>query len=278
MSFEANIKKHSDLVIYLRTEKNYQIPGMKYLFAFIWLLLLSFPPLHAAESPDTTPLRIAVTPNFPPMIYKENGKLVGAEVDFAEALGAELGRPIKLVEVSWEDQIPDLTDGRTDIIMSSMSITQPRSLRVSFSKPYLSVGQTVLVRREDANKYLLGFPVRPEGTIGVIKATTGDFLVQQEFSGTKRKQFKTPEDAANALIKKKIDLFVSDLPLVWWLASMHESDGLVSLQLFLTEERLGWAVRKSDSKLLDSVNAALDKLQKDGRASTILKHWLPLYK
>jgi len=212
------------------------------------------------------------------MIYKEGGKLVGVEADFAEAVGAELGRPVKLVEVAWEDQIPALTEGRTDIIMSSMSITQPRSLRVAFAKPYLAVGQMVLVRREDAKKYMLGFPARPEGTIGVLKATTGDFLVQQEFSASKRKEFKSPEDAATALVKKKIDLFVCDLPVIWWMAGMNESKGLMALQIFLTEEQLAWAVRKSDTKLLDSINAALEKLQKDGRAPKIIKHWLPLYK
>ena len=246
--------------------------------AFIWVLGLYLISAGAGSSSELETLRVGVTATFPPMIYKDGGKLVGVEADFAEALAGELRRPVKLVEVDWEDQIPALTDGKTDIIMSSMSITQPRSLRVAFAKPYLAVGQTVLVRREDANKYILGFPGKPEGTIGVLKATTGDFLVQQEFSRSKRKEFKSPEDAATALVKKRIDLFVSDLPVVWWMAGMNESKGLVALQIFLTEERLGWAVRKSDTKLLESVNAALEKLQKEGRAPAIIKHWLPLYK
>src|SRR5262249_54299516 len=163
-------------------------------------------------------------------------KLAGIEADFAKALGEELGRPIQFVEISWEDQIEALTGGKIDIIMSSMSITRPRTLRVAFARPYLAVGQATLVRREDANKYLLGFPIRPEGTIGVLKATTGDFLVQQEFSRNKRKDFKSPEDAARALRKKNIDLFISDSPVILWLASINEDQGLVSVPIYLTEE------------------------------------------
>jgi polar amino acid transport system substrate-binding protein len=247
---------------------------LKSVFA-ISLALFSF---SLGAAPDSTPLRVGVTADFPPMIYKDAGKLVGLEADFAKVIGEELGRPIKLVEVRWEDQITALADGKTDIIMSSMSMTRARQLRVSFSKPYLTVGQTVLVRREDANKYLLGFPASPKGTIGVLKSTTGDFLVQQEFPRNERKDYKSPQDAAKALLKKKIDLLVCDTPIAWWLASVNEVEGLVVVPVSLTEEQLAWAVRKSDPELLESVNRALEKLQKDGRAKEIIKRWLPLYK
>ena len=244
---------------------------------FVLCAVLAFVAPRDGWSAEPAALRVGVTPNFPPLIYKEAGKLVGVEVDFAKLLGEELGRTIQLVEVSWEDQIPALTEGRTDIIMSSMSNTRARQVRVAFARPYLTIGQTVLVRREDANKYLLGFPVRPEGTIGVLKATTGDFLVQQEFPRNKRKDYRTPEDAAKALLKKKVDLFISDSPVVLWLAGLYEAEGLVPVQINLSEEHLAWAVRKSDAALLESVNTALEKFQKDGRAAALVKRWIPLY-
>ena len=246
--------------------------------SLVWCLMLSLVAARGVAGPATEPLRVGVSASFPPMIYKERGKLVGVEADFARALGEELDRPIKLVEVKWEDQIPALVEGRTDIIMSSLSITRARQLRVAFTKPYLAVGQAVLVRREDANKYLLGFPSMPQGTIGVLKATTGDFLVQQEFSRSKRKEFKSPQEAAKALLKKKIDLFICDSPIVSWLAGMNEIEGLVPVSVLLSEEQLAWAVRKSDSELLESVNGALGRLQKSGRVSAIIKQWIPLYR
>ena len=246
-------------------------------FGFAILSLLSARAGSGAAT-DATPLRVGVTASFPPMIYREGGQLVGMEADFANALGEELGRSVKLVEINWEDQIPALVEGRTDIIMSSVSVTRARQLRVAFTKPYLAVGQAVLVRRADANKYLLGFPAMPQGTIGVLKATTGDFLVQQEFSRSKRKEFKSPQQAAKALGKKQIDLLICDSPIVSWLAGMNEIEGLVAVPILLSEEQLAWAVRKTDSELLQSVNRALEKLQKEGRATAIVKRWLPLYK
>jgi len=251
--------------------------NMIHRLALAGVLVLSLINTWGDQAAEPTPLRIGVTANFPPMIYKDGGKLVGVEVDFANALGKELGRPIKLVEVDWEDQIPALADGKTDIIMSGMSITLARQLRVEFSKPYMLVGQTVVVRREDATKFALGFPIEPQGSIGVLMATTGDFLVQQEFPHIKRKTYDSAEDAAKALTKKKIDMLICDSPTAWWLAGMNEVQGLVVMPIFLSREPLAWAVRKSDSDLLTSVNSALDKLQADGRATAIIKHWIPLY-
>jgi ABC-type amino acid transport substrate-binding protein len=142
----------------------------------------------------------------------------------------------------------------------------------------MDIGQVALVRREDASKYLLGIPIRPEGTLGVMKGTTSDYVVQQQFPRSKRKQYKTSQDGAKALEKKKIDLLICDSPVAFWLAGMNEQEGLVVIPAFLTKEQLAWAVRKSDTELLKSVNDALDKFQKNGQASAIIKHWLPQYK
>jgi polar amino acid transport system substrate-binding protein len=224
---------------------------------------------------DSTPLRVGVTPVFPPMIHRDGGKLVGVEADFAAALGRELGRPIQFVEVKWDDQFAALAESRTDIIMSCVSITRPRQMRAAFAKPYLAIGQMALVRRSDAYKYGLGFPTRPQGVIGVKKATTGDFLVQQEFPHSKRKYFEGGERAAKALAKSQIDLFICDSPTIWWLEGMNEETGLVAVPVLLSEEYLAWPVRNSDTALLASINAALEKLQKNGESAAILKRWIP---
>jgi polar amino acid transport system substrate-binding protein len=240
------------------------------MFAFC---LLCFASLHS-QAADSSSLRVGVTPQYPPLVYQDQGQLVGVEPDFARALGKELGRTVQFVQLDWDDQIPALVEGRTDIIMSSMSVTPARQLRVAFTKPYLAVGQMPLVRNEDLTRYAFGFPYRPPGVVGVIAGTTGDFLVQQEFPKSKRKTFKTGIDAAKALTKKKIDLFISDSPVVWWLASMNEAT-LAVAPIYLTKEQLAWAVRRTDTNLLESVNNTLDKMQTNGQAATLLTRWIP---
>lgn len=261
-------------------QKNVNFSAMSRLQHFLALLLcisLVEPAVRGAEA-GPEPLRVGVTPVFPPMIFREGGKIVGVEADFAAALGRELGRPIKFVDVKWDDQFNELSAGKTDIIMSTVSITRPRQFRASFSKPYLAVGQMALIRRTDSSRYGIGFPAQPQGVIGVKKGTTGDFLVQQEFPRSKRKYFDTGEEAARALVKHQIDLFICDSPTVWWLEGAYEASGLAVVPIPLSEEHLAWAVRKSDTALLQSVDAALEKMRKSGEDVTIIKRWIPHFK
>jgi ABC-type amino acid transport substrate-binding protein len=246
---------------------------LKQILAVISLVLsLAGSSLAADKLP---PLRVGITPNLPPLAFKQDGKIAGIEADFAQKLGTELGREVKFVQLDWEDQIPALLDGKTDIIMSGMTITKTRQFRVDFCAPYLLSGQMALVRRTDLNRYALGFPMTPPGVIGVEKGTTGQFFVEQEFSRYKHEAYSSGERAVKALKKKQIDLFISDAPTVWWLASENEADGLASVPILLTDEQLAWAVSKSDPELLATINQALHKWQQDGEATQLIKRWLP---
>jgi len=231
--------------------------------------------LVAADPAATAaaPLRVGVSPVLPPMVFKSGKELQGVEVDLARALGAHLHREVVFVEVPWKDQIEALNNGRTDIIMSSMSITPARRYVVNFTKPYFVTGQMALVRREDMLDYALGFPNTLKSPVGALKATTGEFLIQRDFPKTKIKSFPNSEEAAQALIKKKINLFISDSTLVWYLAGMHAQDGLSVVKFPLSEETLAWAVRKSDDALLTSVNEFITTASKDGTLLKAFRRW-----
>lgn len=225
------------------------------------------------QATTNAPLRVGVSPVFPPMIFKQGKELKGVEVDLAKALGAQLNREIVFVEVPWQDQIDALNEGRTDIIMSSMSVTPARKYVVNFSKPYFLTGQMALVRREDKNNYALGFPYKLNGNVGVLKATTGEFLVQRDFPKSPIKSFTNSEDAAKALTKKKINLFITDSTLVWYLAGTHAEEGLTAVPIPLSEETLAWAMRKQDEALLASVNDFVVKGNQDGTLLKAFRRW-----
>ncbi len=222
-------------------------------------------------------LRVGVAPNLPPMIFKEAGKLAGVEADLAQAVGRELGRSITFVELSWEDLIDSLEAGKIDIIMSSMSITRARQSRVAFSAPYLRVGQMALVRADNKFRYApLGTSLATQ-TIGLKKATTGDLLIQQEFPRAKRKYFDSGDEAAKALSKKKIDVYISDSTMIWYLAGKYEAQSLVAAPMVFTDETLAWAMRRSDPELAESVNKALKTIAESGELKRVITRWIPKF-
>lgn len=227
--------------------------------------------------PDKNLLRVGVTTNSPPLIFRRADKIVGLEADLARELAAYLGKSLRFVELKWEDQIPALLENRIDIIMSGMTITMLREVRISFSIPYFESGQMALVRRLDAARYSTGlFTFATSSAIGVIKDTTGEFYVETQFSSIKRKLYTKPNAAVKDLIDKEIDMFIYDGPMILYLASENENKGLTALFTPLTREYLAWGIRKDNVELLDSANAFLRSFNEMGKLSKLIKFWIPL--
>jgi ABC-type amino acid transport substrate-binding protein len=221
------------------------------------------------------PLLVGVTPDYPPVVFKESGSIVGIESDFAHLLAGHLGRPLKFVEVPWDGLIPALIRGDIDIIMSGMSVTDARKVRISFSEPYIQAGLGALIRRKESGKYnspevIMGSMAR----IGVQKDTTGDVFVQEHCPKARRIAYMLPSDAALDLLRQRIDVFISDTPALYWLASENEADLVVVEKPFETYD-LAWGIRRNNQDLLIAVNQALAAWKQDGTFNRVVKRWVP---
>ncbi len=221
-------------------------------------------------------LRVGITPNIPPLVYKQGRDIVGLEVDLAKALGRELARPVQFVEVKWDDQIPALLEKKTDIIMSGMSMTKMRAMRVAFTESYLQVGQLALVQRSDLDRYITrGSVMMSDGRVGVEKATTGDLFVQQEFTRAKRVVYSSPAAAVKGLRSGRLDILIHDAPVIWWLAAENEDKGLAAVNIPLTNEYLAWGMRKEDQALLKAVNRIIVRWKQEEKLQGMVKRWIP---
>jgi ABC-type amino acid transport substrate-binding protein len=226
------------------------------------------------DGKEQASLRVGVSPVFPPMVFKQGKELAGVEVDLARALGEKLGRKVVFVEMDWKDQTEALNAGKTDIIMSSMSMTPARNAVMTFTRPYLKVGQMGLVRREDRSKHPLCVMVPPGTKVGVIKATTGDFLVQRDFPRANRKTYADGADVARALMKGSVDLVITDSTLVWYLAGTHAADGLTAVPFVLSEELLAWGVRRGNDDLVAAANQFIERASQDGTLAKAFRRWM----
>ena len=228
-----------------------------------------------AQNTGPAPLRVGITPEFPPMIFLSGGWVAGVEVDLARLLGQKLERPVQFVPVDWTDQISSLLAGKTDIIMSSMTITQPRKVRINFTDPYFKSGLLAMMRAEDAPKYKSREDVAKSfATIGVVGGTTGDVFVQRNLPNSRKIALSKSGDAPSELKRRSIDIFVYDGPAIMWLVSQNEGD-LVAIKDLLNEEFLAWGVRRDDEALLATVNKILSAWKRDGTLNRVLKRWLP---
>lgn len=230
-----------------------------------------------SASSVSAPLRVGISTNMPPLVYKNGGRLQGLEIDFANQLGQHLKRKVKFVELAWDKQIPSLEAGKIDIIMSGMTITPKRAYRVGFAKPYMRSGQMLLVRMEQAQLYASGIYslMGNKPKIGTIENTTGDYFITKTINRANITRFKTSEKAVQALMKKKIDVFVHDAPVICHLAALNEESRLTPILQLSNEEQLGWAVNKMDQKLLQEVNGFLMEIDGNQTRQNTIKRWIP---
>lgn len=232
--------------------------------------------VEVTEPEPLPPLRVGVTLNYPPIIFTRAGEPAGVEADLARLLAKRLGRPLQFVNVTWEQQVPALIAGQTDIIMSGMSITKAREVRVAFSDSYLKSGLVAMMRVEDAQRYSSPEAVRQTMlSIGVVEGTTGDIFVRKNFPNAVRiASLPQAGDAPTPLRNRSIDIFVHDAPSIMWLVSENEAD-LAGLWEPFNEEHLAWGVRRDEPEFLSEVNAALDQWKSDGTLRKVLLKWLP---
>lgn len=229
---------------------------------------------------DRAVLRVGISTNSPPMAYMEKGEVTGLEADLAGQLATYANRDLKFIQLAWQDQIPALLDGRTDIIMSGMTVTKARSYRVAFCEPYMITGQVSLVRLNEQNRYHRGLTDLLNQTVrvGTVSGTTGDLLIQKSKARGARFQFKRSKLAVQALLDKEIDAFVYDLPGNFHYGSLYADKGLVPVTVPMTREGLAWAVRPGDKELLDLANTFLASARDSRALQKTVVRWIPYYK
>lgn len=242
-------------------------------FALLFLLAGCVSPTPA---PDPNLLRVGITPNSPPMIFKQGGQISGVEAAFAKKVSTELGRELVFVEVPWDKQIDYIEQNKTDIIMSGMTITQARAYRINFSKPYMVAGLTALFRRSDyAATGLVPSIIRHQSsTVGTVRNTTGEIYATNAYVNAKVLAFDSIGEAVTALKNKKVNMVIYDAPMIWWVAAENEAE-LAAFRELINNEAMAWGISKNNLDLLDQVNEILEKMKNDGSGEKILMNWFP---
>lgn len=222
-------------------------------------------------------LRVGVSADYPPMIYKQEGRIVGLEADNAKAVGGIMGQELTLVDMPFAKLIPALQAGEIDVIMSAMSVTPERSAQVIFTDPYMEMGQMAIMTTEKVAKFSQSWSIyRPGVRVGVEPGTTGAEFAARELKDAQVKFFNDSTAAFAGLRNNEIDLYVHDAPTSWQLATTGQNSDLISLYAPLTHEQVAWAVRKDDTHLAESLNAALRTMKGNGTLRYILNRWIPV--
>jgi len=226
-----------------------------------------------AHAQTAATVKIGTEGAYPPFNYVEAGKPTGFDVDIALALCERARLQCEIVIQDWDGMIPALLAHRIDAIVASMSITAERKKRIDFTAKYYDSPNSFMASKTDRVTDVS--PAALAGkVIGVQGSTTHQNYIEAKYKNVELRTYATVDDASADLAIGRIDLVLSDKVLLdaWLKAS---SDGacceLVGPDLYdpLFGDGQGIGVRKEDSALRDTLNAALAAILADGTYKTI---------
>lgn len=190
-------------------------------------------------------------------------KLVGFDIDLANAIADDLGVKLEINEMEFDSLITSLPAGKIDLIISGMNPDEKRKQAVDFSEIYYVSEHGILVRAEDADKYKTVADLAGKKVGAQLGSTQAD-LAQAEIESPDMQLLANVNDLILELKTGKIEALVIEAP-VGEIAIKSNPDLAITEQRF-TEDSGGNAVgiKKGSPKLVAEVNKTIKKLMDDG--------------
>jgi polar amino acid transport system substrate-binding protein len=221
-------------------------------------------------------LRVGFEAGYLPFeMADKNGNFVGFDIDMAKVMADAMGVKFVPVNTAWDGIIPALVTKKFDIIISGMTVTQQRNLKINFADPYIIVGQTILLNKKHEGVVKSYKDLNdPKYVITSKLGTTGEQAIKRLIPKATYKSFEVEAEAALEVLSGKADATVYDLPFCATFMAQQGAGKLIFLDEPFTFEPLAWAIRKGDPDFLNWLNNFLRQVKNDGRYDKIYERWI----
>jgi polar amino acid transport system substrate-binding protein len=209
------------------------------------------------------PLIVGMELKYPPFEMTDGqGHPAGVSVEIAQALGAHLGRAIRIENMPFDGLLPSLKTGRIDLIISSMTATEERAKSIDFSEPYLRTGLALLVAKDSPVQGIADLNAAGRA-VAVKQGTTGHLYAEGNLKQARLLVLADETSAVLEVVQGKADAFIYDQMSVYQNWKKNAGRTRAILTPFKEE---GWAIgiRKGDGELRGKVNAFLEKFRAEG--------------
>jgi polar amino acid transport system substrate-binding protein len=96
-------------------------------------------------------LVVGTSADLPPMTFKaKDGTPKGLDADLSQFIARAMNVKLRVAVMPFNELIPALESGKIDMILSCMTITSERNLRVAYVGPYFMSGQSILTTKDIA--------------------------------------------------------------------------------------------------------------------------------
>lgn len=209
-------------------------------------------------------LIMATNAEFPPYeMTTDEGGFEGIDVEIAQTIADKLGLELVILDMAFDAALLAVNEGKSDIVMSGVSVTDDRKLVMEFTDSYTTAVQKVIVKEgSDITLDNLG-----EKMIGAQRGTTGYIYASDDYGEDHVNAYETGATAVQALMNGQIDCVIIDsAPAAEYVKA---NAGLKLLDGAWVTEEYAIGCDKGNTQLVDAINKILAEMVADGTIDAI---------
>ena len=214
---------------------------------------------------------------FEPFEYTTTNGLVdefdGIDVAIAQKIAEKAGKTLEINDMEFDGLIAAVSNGKVDMAVAGMTVTEERKKNVDFSDTYYVASQVILVNPDD-DSITCANDLKNGKKVGVVLSYTGDMIVTDDLEVDENniQRANRALDIVQDVKNGKLDAVVVDS---YTGKALAEKNGLKVVEdpdVFETEE-YAIAVQKGNTELLDTINETLKEMKDNGEIEELAEKY-----
>ena len=220
-------------------------------------------------------LVVGTSGSMPPLNMKaKDGSVMGYEADLAKYIAAGMGVKLRIETMGFSELLPALEAGKVDMVMSGMTITPKRNLKVAFVGPYLASGKCILTKVETLAKADEVEDIDAgDRRLAVLKGSTSQGFVEAAVKKATVIPVNSYAEGVMMVRDNNAEAMIADYSLCAVSLLQYPDAGFLSVFTLLTYEPLGIAVPADDPLMVNWLSNFLNGLDGAGRLDELKIRW-----
>ncbi len=221
-------------------------------------------------------LIVGMTGKQPPLNMKDKeGRVIGLEPELARMMAKAMGVPLNIKLMDFFELFPAMESGRIDMILSGMTITPERNLKMAFVGPYFVTGKSFLTKADHIFKCQELCDIdSPQTTLVALRGSTNQQFAEKMIPKAKLILARDYDEAIRLVIEEKADALIADQLTCILAVIRHPREGLHTSLKSFSHEPLGIALPGTDPLLINWVDNFLKTLQGSGDLKKMTEYWI----
>jgi len=213
--------------------------------------------------------------DMPPLnMTTKDGQIIGMEPDLAGLMAKAMNVKVKFVTKPFGELLPALQNGEVDMILSGMTITPKRNLKVAFVGPYFISGKAFLTKIKTIAMAKEAAQINsPNTKIVTLKGSTSQAFAEEVLDKTTLFTTRTYNEAVDMVLQDKVQAMIADYPICVVSVFRYPEAGLLSVITPLTYEPIGIAIPANDPLLMNWTQNTLNSIEDSGILDELKLKW-----